>query len=263
MPDFCRLIRERLCNSSLAPQIEAGVVEELAQHLGDRYDSLRSSGATEAEALAAVMADLNQRDLTDELNRIGAVWKEPVPLGTTTRTQFWSSLLQDLRYALRTLRLSPGFTAVCIVSLALGIGANKAIFQLLDAIRMRVLPVPNPQDLAVVRALKPWRSGHITGRFAYSTNPQWEQVRAHQQGLGGMLAWGSESFNLATGGEVRPADGLWVSGSFFDVLQVQPLLGRVLHESDGILDVVHPVPFSVTPSGNGSSAAIPMSSARQ
>ena len=232
MPDFCRLIRERLRNSNLAPEREAGVVEELAQHLGDRYDSLRSSGATEAEALATVMGDLDQRDLTDELNRIGSVWREPVPLGTTTRTQFWSSLLQDLRYALRTLRLSPGFTAVCIVSLALGIGANTAIFQLLDAIRMRVLPVPNPQELAVVRALKPWRSGHITGRFAYSTNPQWEQVRAHQQSFSSMLAWGSESFNLATGGEARPADGLWVSGSFFDVLQVQPLLGRVLHESD-------------------------------
>jgi len=140
--------------------------------------------------------------------------------------------LQDVRYSLRQLRKSPGFTITAVLTLALGIGANTAIFQLLDAVRMRVLPVPNPQELAVVRPLKPWRSGHVTGRFAYSTNPQWEQIRAQQQGFSGMLAWGSETFNLATGGEVRPADGLWVSGSFFDVLQVQPLLGRVLHESD-------------------------------
>ncbi len=232
MPDFRSLIRERLRNCGLAPEREAEVVEELAQHLGDRYDSLRSAGATEAEAVSAVTADLDQRDLTAELSRIGPAWSEPVVLGTTRAGQFWSSFFQDLRYGLRTLRLSPGFTAICICSLALGIGANTAIFQLLDAVRMRVLPVPNPQELAVVRSLKPWRSGHITGRFAYSTNPQWEQIRAQQQGFSGMLAWGSETFNLATGGEVRPADGLWVSGGFFDVLQVQPLLGRVLHESD-------------------------------
>jgi putative ABC transport system permease protein len=232
MPDFRSVIRERLRSSGLVPEREAEIVEELAEHLRDRYDSLCSAGATEAEALSAVAADLDQRDLTEELSRIGPAWSEPVTLGTTTSRQFWSALLQDLRYSLRTLRLSPGFTAVCIFSLALGIGANTAIFQLLDAVRMRVLPVPNPQELAVVRALKPWRSGHITGRFAYSTNPQWEQVRAHQQGFSGMVAWGSESLNLTTGGEVHPADGLWVSGSFFDVLQVEPLLGRVLHEPD-------------------------------
>ena len=153
-----------------------------------------SGGATEAEALTAVTADLDQRDLTAELSRIGPTWSEPVTLGATTSGQFWSSFLQDLRYTLRTLRLSPGFTAICICSLALGIGANTAIFQLLDAVRMRVLPVPNPQEIAVVRPLKPWRSGHITGRFAYSTNPQWEQIHAQQQGFSGMLAWGSETF---------------------------------------------------------------------
>jgi predicted permease len=232
MPDFRAVIRERLRAAGISPLRETEIVEELALHLSDRYDALRSSGATDAEALRAIHADLDQRDLAAELRRVESAWSEPVTLGRPARGQFWFGLWRDVRYAARLLRLSPGFTAACITSLALGIGANTAIFQLLDAVRMRTLPVPNPQELVIIRPAKIWRSGHMTGRFSISTNPQFQQVRALQRGFSGVLAWGNQQMNLNSGGQARMADGLWVSGSFFDVLQVQPILGRVFHEAD-------------------------------
>jgi putative ABC transport system permease protein len=142
---------------------------------------------------------------------------------------FW----QDLRYGARLLRLNPGFTAVAILSLALGIGANTAIFQLLDAVRLRTLPVKNPQELATVRiADRKWSSGRHEGRYSQLTNPMWEQIRDRQQGFSSIFAWSADDLNLALGGEVRRAQGIYVSGDFFKVLEVQPLLGRLLTPDD-------------------------------
>ena len=146
---------------------------------------------------------------------------------------FVESLWQDLRYGARLLRLSPGFTVIAIASLALGIGANTAIFQLLDAVRLRTLPVKNPQELAEVgldhHGMYPGRG---RGRFHPLSNALWEQIRDRQQAFSGIFAWGTDVFNLARGGEVHYAQGLWVSGEFFSTLGVQPMLGRVLAPAD-------------------------------
>ena len=117
------------------------------------------------------------------------------------------SLGQDARYGLRVLRLNPGFTAIAVFSLALGTGANTAIFQLIDSLRLRTLPVNNPQQLASVRIVdRSWSSGRIHGRYADVTNAQWEQIRTHQQVFSSMFAWATEGrFNLARGGEARYA----------------------------------------------------------
>jgi putative ABC transport system permease protein len=159
------------------------------------------------------------------------------------------TLWQDFRHALRLLRLNPGFTFVALLSLALGIGANTAIFQLLDAVRLRMLPIHNPQELAEVRIdSKHGRSGSFINEHAQLTTPQWEQLRQYQQGFSGIFAWAPDSFNLARGGEVRNAAGLWVSGDFFSVLGVQPILGRLLTGADdqrgcGLPSVVISYPF--------------------
>jgi hypothetical protein len=139
---------------------------------------------------------------------------------------------RDLRYGARLLRLSPGFTAVALLSLALGIGANTAIFQLLNTLRLSSLPVQDPAELASVEiANRTWYSGSFTGRYADVTYPLWEQLRDRQQAFSGIFAWGVDTFNLAQGGEVQPAEGIWVSGDFFQILGVQPLLGRVFVSS--------------------------------
>jgi putative ABC transport system permease protein len=120
---------------------------------------------------------------------------------------------QDFRYGFRLLRLNPGFAIVAILSLALGIGANTAIFQLLDAVRLRTLPVARPQELAIVRvADRKWNSGRFHGRYSQLTNPLWEQIRDHQQAFSRIAAWAGENLNLATGGEARYAQGIWVKG---------------------------------------------------
>ena len=136
-------------------------------------------------------------------------------------------MIQDLRFGIRILLKNPGFTMVAVLSLALGIGANTAIFQLLNAVRLKTLPIKNAQELAEIRLTDmSGTRGNKSARYPAVTNPIWEEIRGRQQGFSGIAAWGSGSFNLAQGGEVRPAKGLWVSGDFFNVLGVQPELGR-------------------------------------
>src|SRR5579871_4324534 len=130
-------------------------------------------------------------------------------------------LLQDLRYALRALRSTPGFTAVAILSLALGIGANTAIFSLIDSLMLKPLPVIHPEQLL-------W----VVGSDDNYTNLLWEQVRDRQDVFSGVFAYGGAQFNLATGGQVRYVDANYVSGQFFETLGVQPVIGRTLRPSD-------------------------------
>src|SRR5713101_4441855 len=143
------------------------------------------------------------------------------------------SLGQDVRYGARVLRLNLTFTIVAVLSLALGIGANTAIFQLLDCVRLRTLPVANPQQLAVIRFTNSHGfSGRTHGRYAQLTNAIWEQILDHQQGFSSIFVWGGEGMNLAEGGEVRYAQGIWVSGDYFKTLEVPALLGRTITAED-------------------------------
>jgi len=144
-------------------------------------------------------------------------------------TSFW----RDLRHALRFLRLSPGFTLVAVLTLALGIGANTAIFQLIDSIRLRTIPVKNPQELGTIRiADRHWGAGQFSSQYSQLTFAMWEQIRKRQEGFSEIAVWSDQRFNLATGGEVRKAKGIRVSGDFFRVLGVEPILGRLLGPED-------------------------------
>src|SRR5262245_30346825 len=146
---------------------------------------------------------------------------------------WFDSLGQDLRYGARQLRLNPGFTAVAVLSLALGVGANTAIFQLVDAVRLRTLPVAKPQELVTIDFSRgSMRSGWFSTRNSRLTYAQWEQIRTRQQAFTGTFAWSATRFNLAVGGEARYAEGLYVSGDFFRVLGVQPIAGRVFTSED-------------------------------
>ena len=144
-----------------------------------------------------------------------------------------TNLLRDLRHAFRLLRLSPGFTVVAVLTLALGIGANTAIFQLIDSIRLRAIPVKNPEQLGTIRiADRHWGSGQFSGQYSQLTFPMWEQIQKRQEGFSEMSVWTGQEFNLANGGEVHYAKGLRVSGEFFHVLGVQPILGRLINPED-------------------------------
>lgn len=143
------------------------------------------------------------------------------------------SILQDARYGLRQLKQSPGFTAVAVLSLALGIGANTAIFQLVDAIRLKMLPVHNPQELVSIDFEKgSSRSGNFSTRSARLTYAQWDEIRSRQQAFTGVMAWSADRFNLANGGQARFAEGLYVSGNFFQLLGVNAVVGRTFTSQD-------------------------------
>ena len=142
---------------------------------------------------------------------------------------FW----QDLRFGLRQLRLSPGFALVGIMSLALGIGANTAIFQLIDAIRLRSMPVANPEQLATVHVFeRHWASGNFYSGYSDLSYPMWQQIAQRQQSLDPIAVWAPEMFNLAKGGETHYAHGLYVSGDFYKVLGLQPVAGRLITMAD-------------------------------
>ena len=135
-------------------------------------------------------------------------------------TRLLEDLGQDVAYGLRVLRRSPAFAAVAIASLALGIGANTAIFTLVDALVLRSLPVREPERLARLEG----------GSW---TNPIWEEIRARQGELfASAAAYSDTRFDLAQGGEARLVEGLFASGSFFETLGVPAMLGRTLSPSD-------------------------------
>ena len=146
------------------------------------------------------------------------------------------SMLQDVRFALRTLHKSWGFTLTAVLTLALGIGANTAIFQLLDAVRLRNLPVSNPTTLAGVRLKNGTRGFGITLFGDYDTMlsyPMWEQIRLHQQSFSSVFAWAqSGRVSLGEGAQEKQGRILWVSGEAFSVLGVSPLRGRMFTEKD-------------------------------
>ena len=141
--------------------------------------------------------------------------------------------MNDLRYAARQLLKQPGFTAVAVLTLALGIGANTAIFELLNAVRLKSLPVLRPQELIEVRIIggNPGL-GISDGANAEMTYPLWEQVQKHREAFSGIFAWSTGDLPIGNSVETRMVRSLWTSGEFFSVLGVAPVCGRLLTPDD-------------------------------
>src|SRR5258708_2870349 len=140
--------------------------------------------------------------------------------------------MQDLRLAMRALRAAPIVTAVAILSIALGIGANTAIFSLANSLLLRTLPVVEPQRLATVRGGFPYNQGLNPGGMNY---PVWDQIRQRAQAFDGAVAWSVEQiFNVTRGGETLRVDGVYVSGDFFTTLGVPALVGRTFTSADDV-----------------------------
>src|SRR5581483_2391675 len=151
MPEWQTEIRRRLAGLRLEPTREAEIIEELSQHLDDRYAELCAGGATAADAHRAALDELSEREiLWQELRRVEQTRaREPVVLGTGRRNVM-ENILQDMRYGVRTLRNRPGFSATVIFVLALGIGATTAIFSVVNAVLLRPLPYPQPERLMMI-----------------------------------------------------------------------------------------------------------------
>ena len=154
------------------------------------------------------------------------------------------SLLQDVRYGVRMLRKSPGFTAVAVITLALGIGANTAIFTLLDQVLLRRLPVREPEQLVQLEF-----SGTDTGTASsyggstaeYFSYPMYRELRDQNRVFAGVLATDSTQVGVEWHRQADLANTELVSGNYFEVLGVRPALGRLLVGSDDVVQNANPV----------------------
>jgi len=149
-------------------------------------------------------------------------------------TSFLDSVGQDLRYGTRILRRNPTFALVAILALALGTGANAAIFQLVNALRLRSLPVEKPNELVSI-GIDRHGKGRVgrgyPGRSIF-TEPLWQEIRSQQQAFSSLFAWGNGAWDLSSEGEAVFAFGFYVSGNFFDALGVHAHIGRLFTELD-------------------------------
>jgi Acidobacterial duplicated orphan permease len=229
MPDFKEEIRKRVAALQLSPTREGEIVEELSQHLDDQYEQSLSRGATEEEAYGTALAGLAESDLlARELKRVERrVQREPLTLGNE-RTNFLSDLSQDLRYGLRMLLKNPGFTIIAVIALALGIGANSAIFTVVNAVLLRPLPYKNPERLVMV-----WEDNSKQG-FPRDTPAAANYVDWRDQNhvFERMAATVEISFNLTGAAEPERIDGQRVSASLFQLLGVEPQLGRTFRPEE-------------------------------
>ncbi|HUQ84073.1 MAG TPA: ABC transporter permease [Gemmatimonadaceae bacterium] len=205
----------RFTNLLRSNRVSADIDREMAFHMNELADDLVARGMPPDDARREARRRFGNPSVQKERTRDADIltWLE--------------SLGADVRYALRALRASPVFALVTILSLGLGIGANTAIFSLINAVVLRTLPVARPEELVQVVMDKDEAD-------AVFTNPIWEQIRDQQRVFSGVFAYGVTGFTLSAGGEVRRALGSWVSGDYFSTLGVQPALGRLLTRSDDV-----------------------------
>src|SRR5215475_13905096 len=247
MPEWKQEIRQRLARLQLEPTREVVIIEELAQYLEDCYSELLASGASEAKAHRQTLAELSDSELlAHELRRMeGRVQQDPIVPGTNRRTNMIVDLWRDLRFGVRMLKKQPGFTLIATLSLALGIGANTAIFSLLDAVALRTLPVREPRELVLFN----WLSGpkrmarnvlgdvgtdQATGlttsaSFSYLS---FERLRDHNQSLANVFAFTPLPLSVHANDQAEFVQGQLVSGGYYAGLGVQPLLGRTISVAD-------------------------------
>ena len=235
MPEWKNEIKDRLANLNLEPAREAEIVEELSQHLNDRYAELRASGATDEEASSAAFAELSDGELLErELRRVEPrPCREPVVLGRK-RMNVIGDLWQDLWYGWRMLRRNPGFTIVAVLTLALGVGVNTAIFTFFDLVLLRPLPVKEPETLVNLEYRR--AEGYPFIDYIY--------FRDHTQAFSELIA--SSHSRLMLGGqtdseEPQEIEGEVVSDNYFSVLGGGAILGRTFTPEENRAPGEHPL----------------------
>ena len=225
MPEWKQEISERLANLKLEPAREAEIVEELSQHLDDRYAELLANGATSEDASCAALAELSDAEsMAEELRRVERQMpQEPIVWGTNRRSNMITSLWQDLRYGVRTLAKAPGFAMLSVITLSLGIGANTAIFSVVNGVLLRPLPYQEPGRLAML-----WKDNAKQDLHEDGTSiPSFLDWRAQSQTFADMAIFAGVNSVFLTGGEEpEPARIVRASANLFPLLGVKPALGR-------------------------------------
>ncbi|HEU0175363.1 MAG TPA: ABC transporter permease, partial [Blastocatellia bacterium] len=233
MPDWTQHVRPRLSGLRLSPTREAEIVEELSQHLDDRWRDLIASGMSPDEATRLALADFREGNVLAEYI---APLRQAHPPSTITPGapggRLLSDLWQDLRYAARTLWKRPGFAVAAVLTLAIGIGSNAAIFTVINSVLLRPLPFPHSEQLVSLYTRYLPSSGYNFPFFALS-GPEFADVRGRINAFAGIAAYSFSSRNLTRGnGEAERVLTMRVTTEFFDVLGVRPARGRTFTEKE-------------------------------
>jgi putative ABC transport system permease protein len=202
-------------------RVAAEVNDEVAFHLEMQARDLEAQGVSPSDARAEALRRFG--DVRAARAELGAI--DSARARRVWRTEWWEALVKDVRYAARGLRRQPAFAAFVIVTLALGIGANSAMFSIADALVLRKLPVANADRLTLL-------TGDDVNASTSWTNPIWEAIRDRPALHDGAFAFSSNSFDLAERGESDPVQGLRASGRIFEVLGVRALIGRTFTDAD-------------------------------
>jgi predicted permease len=206
---------------------EQDLSEEIEAYLEMLVERNINAGLAPAEARRAALIELGGREQVKEKVRESRAGHQ------------LETLWRDLRYGLQALRRNPGFTAVAALSLALGIGANTAIFSLMDAVLLKMLPVKNPEQLVFLEMEGVPEVDKVGSNLSYAF---FEQLRARRETLAGVCAFASSwRANVVVDGQAEVAQAQRVSGGFFATLGVGALLGRTLTEDDDKIPGGHPV----------------------
>ncbi len=231
MPNWNHIVSEHLAVLRLPPEREIEIVEEIALHLEAVYEAALADGLSEAEAEARAVQSYDWRLLECELSRaeqpLAARTLQPsLELIERKGGMRMESFIQDLRFGVRMLLKNPGFTLIAALTLSLGIGANTAIFSVVDALLLRPLPYPEPDRLVLLsnKTSRARRSG-----ISYPNFSDW---RERAQSFEGMAAVRGESFNLTGVDKPVQLRGRTVNWNFFALLGVQPQLGRMFTPED-------------------------------
>jgi predicted permease len=202
-------------------KLDSEIEDELCEHMQMRVDADIAKGMSAEEATRKARLRFGNPTVVKE--RVDA---EDAALGL-------EGFVRDLRYAVRGFVKSPGFTIVAVLTLALGIGANTAVFQLLDAVRLRSLPISRPQELTQLRIVGGNKGlGISDGPFTDFTVPMWQEVRRHHEPLSGVFAWRTADVLVGKLSDPKHVHGLEVSGEFFNVLGIVPWQGRLIEPQD-------------------------------
>jgi putative ABC transport system permease protein len=226
--DFRALVRARLGELSIAPLREADVVDELAQHVADGYADLVAAGVGDADAISLALAPLDDpARIAEEIARSDRPREHaPIPAAAGGSTIAW--LARDVQYSIRVLARAPGFATAAIVTLALGIGANAAIFSVVRAVVLKPPPYRDPARVVVFLNSTAAAPGAITSS-SLPDYEDWQRQLTSFDGLGLLSGW---TFNLTGLDLPERIFGARVSGSLFPMLGTAPLLGRVIEPND-------------------------------
>jgi predicted permease len=233
MPDWAREVRARLQTVRLSPTRENEIVDELSQHLDDRWRELMASGVSSDEAARLALAEFRGGD---RLARYLAPLRQAHPTAPITpgasAGSWLGDLRQDVRYGLRNLGRQRGFTVAAVLTLALGLGSNAAIFSVINAVLLQPLPFPNSQQLVAVYSRYLPATGYDFPFFALS-GPEFADVSSRVQAFARVAAYDTASRALTRAdGEVEYVRTMIVTAQFFDVLGVRPARGRTFTEEE-------------------------------